>query len=133
VAKKPKPAKISFTEANERIRAAGGHAWDGVKDPVRVIREMRGGSVAKRKPKPATAGTKIADEHAAKLTACGVRMLRDYWLARRIDSAIRRAVKNGERYEYGRWWDAVYALYTKGDLTRQQILAIRDKAEGGNP
>ncbi len=60
MSKKPKPAKRGdLIEGLERIRAAGGHAWDGVKDPVRVIREMRGGSMAKRKPKPATAGEKI--------------------------------------------------------------------------
>ncbi len=50
-----------------------------------------------KKPKPATVGTKIADEHAAKLTACGVRMLRDYWLARRIDATLRRSVKKERR------------------------------------
>jgi hypothetical protein len=86
-----------------------------------------------KKPKPATAGKRIAKwTHTWHPLAFKSAML-DAKLARRIDAAIRRAVKKGERQEYGRWWDAVYALYTKGDLTRQQLLAIRDKAEGSNP
>lgn len=79
-----------------------------------------------KKPKPATAGTKIADEHAAKITACGVRMLRDHRLACRIDAALRRE----RRAEHNRWWKAVNQAFTRGELTWGQCLAIRAQAEG---
>ena len=34
---------ITFTEAREAIRAAGGDAWDKIEDPTACIRELRGG------------------------------------------------------------------------------------------
>lgn len=96
MAKKPKPArKTNLVESLDRIRAAGGHAWDNVKDPVRFIRDMRGGvvKVPKRKPKPATAGEKIVMLD----TALPISVVRETpeirMVAKQIDRAIARAVK----------------------------------------
>jgi len=106
MAKKPKPArKTNLVESLDRIRAAGGHAWDNVKDPVRFIRDMRGGvvKVPKRKPKPATAGEKIVISglHARQLRWVNLNELHErsrqfaieISTAKAIDRAIARAVR----------------------------------------
>ena len=68
----------------------------------------------KTKPKPATAGEKIAGDYAKKLTSIGVPMLLDVSLSRRIDRAIARAVKN-ERAKCDAEWRA-YIAGSKGGL-----------------